>query len=311
MPAQLPKRVEIREVGPREGFQSFHAVVPTKDKLRLIESLTHSGLQEIEVTSFVRPDRVPQLADAEELVKALPHHQGVRYTALYLNQKGFTRAESSGRLSNRAWLYTSPSDSFLKANSNTTLRQSVASIADWITLFRAHGKQVYAMVISNAFGCAYEGTISAHRVRDVVELYRRSLTGLGESLCEICLADTVGMANPLLIQECIEILRPLGIPISLHLHDTRGLGLTNAYTALQLGVASFESSVGGIGGCPFTPGASGNIASEDLVYLCESLGIETGVNLGALCQAAHLCEEILGEPLPGRVYKTYLKNTQQ
>jgi len=302
---QLPKRVEIREVGPREGFQSFHSFVPTTDKLRLIEALVLSGLQEIEVTSFVRPDRVPQLADAEALVKALPEHVGVRYTALYLNQTGFKRSEAfAGRLDSRAWLYTSPSNSFLKANNNTTIDDAVASVTEWCQLFRVHGKPLYGLMISNAFGCAYEGIISSAAVVDLVKRYIEKVEASGETFREICLADTVGMGNPELLRKCVELLRPLGIPLSLHLHDTRGLGLVNAYEGLRLGISIFESSVGGIGGCPFTPGAAGNIATEDLVYLCDSLGIESGLNLKALCAAAKICQEIMQGPLAGRVYKT-------
>jgi hydroxymethylglutaryl-CoA lyase len=302
---QLPRRVEIREVGPREGFQSFHAIIPTPDKLRLIEALALSGLKEIEVTSFVRPDRVPQLADADALVKALPEHAGVRYTALYLNQTGFKRAEGfTGKIDSRGWLYTSPSNSFLKANNNTTIDAALASTAEWCKLFRDHGKPLYGLMISNAFGCAYEGIVSSVAVEDLVKRYVEKTTASGESLGEICLADTVGMGNPESLRKCVELLRPLGIPLSLHLHDTRGLGLVNAYEGLRLGISIFESSIGGIGGCPFTPGAAGNIATEDLVYLCDSLGIESGLNLKALCAAATICQEIMQTPLPGRVYKT-------
>jgi hydroxymethylglutaryl-CoA lyase len=150
--------------------------------------------------------------------------------------------------------------------------------------------------------------VSSQAVRDVVDRYCQEFARNGEVLKEICLADTVGMGTPRLVEECITALQPLGIPLSLHLHDTRGLGLVNAFVGLKLGITIFESSVGGIGGCPFTAGAAGNIATEDLVYLCESLGVKTGINLPALCRAAHLCEAIMGMPLPGRVYKTMLKN---
>lgn len=304
MADKLPLHVEIREVGPREGFQSFHTVVPTPDKASLIAALAKTGLQEIEVTSFVRPDRVPQLADAEALVAMLPQQPHVRYTALCLNQNGFKRSEATQKLSTRGWLYTSPSNSFLKANSNTSIDDSLRTIPEWCALFRTYSKSVHGLMVSNAFGCAYEGAMPSQTVRDLVERYRHALAQHGEKLHEICLADTVGMGTPRSVEECIVALQPLGITISLHLHDTRGLGLVNAFTGLKLGVSIFESSVGGIGGCPFTPGAAGNIASEDLVYLCESLGIKTGIDLAALSSAAHLCETIMGTPLPGRVYKT-------
>jgi hydroxymethylglutaryl-CoA lyase len=304
----LPAQIEIREVGPREGFQSFQRVVPTLDKLRLIEALAKSGLREIEVTSFVRPDRVPQLADAEALVAALKADSQVRYTALCLNQVGFKRSEATRKLSTRGWLYTSPSSAFLKANSNTTLADCVREIPEWCRLFRDHAKSLHGLMISNAFGCAYEGSVSSQRVRDVVDRYCQELARNGEVLKEICLADTVGMGNPRSVEECITMLRPFGIPLALHLHDTRGLGLVNAFVGLRLGITVFESSVGGIGGCPFTPGAAGNIATEDLVYLCDSLGIATGVDLAEVCRAEHLCEAIMGTQLPGRVYKTMPKS---
>jgi hydroxymethylglutaryl-CoA lyase len=305
MSQRYPTKIEIREVGPREGFQSFLAVVPTPAKLRLIEALAQSGLQEIEVTSFVRPDKVPQLADAEALVNALPAHAGVRYTALYLNQTGFKRAEAALAIKNRGWLYTSPSKTFLKANNNTTPEEALARVAEWCGLFKDHGKDVYGLMVSNAFGCAYEGQIAVDVVVELVNKYQAELARNKQALREVCLADTVGMGDPDTVERMVTTLAPLKIPISLHLHDTRGLGLVNAYAGLRSGVTIFESSVGGIGGCPFTPGASGNIATEDLVYMCHTLGIQTGVDLAALAKAAHVAQSIMEHSLPGRVYKTY------
>jgi hydroxymethylglutaryl-CoA lyase len=299
----FPQRVVIREVGPREGFQAFPKVVATDRKVDLIHALVQAGLRDVEVTSFVRPDKVPQLADAEELVVRLPSNSQVRFTALYLNKRGFERAEAAATLSNQGWLYTSPSQSFLRANSNTTIEESLRDVTSWCSLFRAHKKRVYGLMVSTAFGCAYEGAISPHVVVDLISQYLDALRREGELPAEICLADTVGMADPLSLERCISAVRGLGIPVSLHLHDTRGLGLTNSYVALQLGVTTFETSIGGIGGCPFTPGAAGNVATEDLVYLCRSLGIETGLDLEGLCAAAKLAELIMGVPLPGRVYK--------
>jgi hydroxymethylglutaryl-CoA lyase len=301
----LPSKVEIREVGPREGFQSFHAVVPTQQKLALIAALAQTGISEIEVTSFVRPDRVPQLADAESLVVALPKNSNVRFTGLYLNRAGFARSEATGVLKNRGWMYTSPSQSFLKANSNTSIAEALKGVAEWCALFKAHGKSVYGLMVSNAFGCAYEGAIAPHAVSDLVSQYCSELSRHGEKLAEICLADTVGMGTPSSVEAVLRALQPLGIPLSLHLHDTRGLGLVNAYVGLQHGLSIFESSIGGVGGCPFTPGAAGNIATEDLVYLCHSLGIHTGIDLELTCKAARVAESIWGAPLPGRVYKTF------
>ena len=300
----FPEKITIREVGPREGFQNFKTVVPTESKLELIESLSQSGLREIEITSFVRPDKVPQLADAEELVSRLKPVKGVRYSALYLNTVGFKRCVATGKLNTKGWLYTSASEQFLKANSNTTIEAALNTIPEWISLFSQSRAPLHGLMISNSFGCSYQGAISSSTVADLVSRYLNCLSESNSQLKEICLADTVGMANPSTIEACILALEPFGIPISLHLHDTRGLGLTNAYVGLRLGVSTFESSVGGIGGCPFTPGAAGNIATEDLVYLCNSLGIETGVDLAKLKSSARLCASIMGCSLPGRVYKT-------
>jgi hydroxymethylglutaryl-CoA lyase len=160
-------------------------------------------------------------------------------------------------------------------------------------------------MISNAFGCAYEGTIAPQVVSELVSRYCSEVRQHGQQFAEICLADTVGMATPSSVEALIAALRPLGIPLSLHLHDTRGLGLVNAYVGLQHGISIFESSIGGVGGCPFTPGAAGNIATEDLVYLCHSLGLETGIDLSLLCHAARIAESIWGHVLPGRVYRTF------
>jgi hydroxymethylglutaryl-CoA lyase len=159
-------------------------------------------------------------------------------------------------------------------------------------------------MVSNAFGCNYEGEISAEKVVKVVSRYLEALHKHGESLTEICLADTVGRATPDSLERCVTAVQKLGVPISLHLHDTRGLGILNVYLGLKMGISIFESSVGGVGGCPFTPGASGNVATEDVAYLCASLGIETGIDIGRVCQAARLLESIVGCPLPGKVYKT-------
>ena len=300
----LPKQVLIREVGPREGFQILPTVYPVEQKLRLIDALCKASLTQIEVTSFVRPDRVPQMADAEALVAQLPAHKGTEYSALYLNPHGFERAEKTGKLSNKGWLYSSPSATFLKANNNVSIDESVASVAEWCGLFRRHSKRLHGLMVSNAFGCSYEGPVSSSAVVSLVERFAAACEAAGERLVEVCLADTVGMANPKSVRERLVALRPLGITVSLHLHDTVGLGLANVYAGLLEGVSIFETSVGGLGGCPFTPGAAGNVATEDVVYLCEQMGIQTNVDLRLICEAAKLAEIIIGTPLPGRVYRS-------
>jgi hydroxymethylglutaryl-CoA lyase len=301
----LPPSVLIREVGPREGFQIIPRVFETQQKIQLIQALVDAGLSEIEVTAFVRPDRVPSMADAEALVAGLPHATGVAFSALYLNVKGFQRAEATGRLRNKAWLYSSPSESFLRSNNNTTIDQSLASVPLWCDEFHRAGKRVHGLMVSTAFGCGFEGAIKPEAVLRLVERYRDALGAVGEGLAEICLADTVGVAHPNSVRACVQLLRPLGIPVSLHLHNTWGLGVANVYAGLCEGVSIFETSIGGLGGCPFTPGASGNVATEDVVYLCHALGVSTSLDLEKLCQAAELVGSIIGTPVSSSVYKAW------
>lgn len=305
MTSGLPVRIFIREVGPREGFQILPSVVATSRKRELIVALVEAGVQHVEVTSFVRPDRVPQMADAESLVSSLPEWPGVTLTGLYLNIPGFKRAHATGRLSLEGWLYSSPSESFLRRNSNTSLAASLTSVAEWIAAFRDAGKRVHGLMLSTAFGCEIEGSIAVSSVVGLVERFMAECSKNGEQLKEVCLADTVGRGNPGAIREAVRAVKALGVAPSLHLHDTWGLGLTNAYAGLLEGVEIFETSVGGMGGCPFTPGAAGNVATEDLVHLCESLGIQSGIGSDRCCAAAVLAEEIVGSVLPGRTYQAW------
>ena len=301
----LPSSVLIREVGPREGFQILPRFFETQQKLKLIQALVDAGLSEIEVTAFVRPDRVPSMADAEALVAGLPTASRASFTALYLNEKGFQRAEASGVLRNKAWLYSSPSESFLRSNNNTTIDEAIASIPMWCDAFHRAGKRVHGLMVSTAFGCGFEGAVKPDAVLRLVERYRDALSSVGDGLAEICLADTVGVAHPNSVRACVQLLRPFGIPLSLHVHNTWGLGLTNVYAGLCEGVSIFETSIGGLGGCPFTPGASGNVATEDVVYLCNALGVATGLDLEKLCCAAELAESIVGTSLSSGVYKAW------
>ncbi len=301
----LPSSVLIREVGPREGFQILPRSFETQQKLKLIEALVDAGLSEIEVTAFVRPDKVPSMADAEALVAGLPNTLQASFTALYLNVKGFQRAEAVGLLQNKGWLYTSPSESFLRSNNNTTLDEALASVPMWCDEFHRAGKRVHGLMVSTAFGCGFEGAVKPEAVLRLVERYHDALSSVGEGLAEICLADTVGVGHPNSVRACVQLLRPLGTPISLHLHNTWGLGIANVYAGLCEGVSIFETSIGGLGGCPFTPGASGNVATEDVVYLCSSLGITSGVDLEKLCCAAELAESIVVTSLSSGVYKAW------
>jgi len=300
----LPKKVRIREVGPREGFQSLHGIVTTSDKIKLINALSETGVKDIEAVSMVRGDRVPQMADAEEVSNGLVFQNGVRYSALYLNKKGFERAQNLRGFSNEAWLLTSGSEEFLKANSNQTWQEMTDSIPGWVKLFRDHGKKVQGILISTAFGHG-SGRLSSAALCGVVQTVWDKVKEAGETISEVALADTIGIANPSDVKRAINAVRERfhGVEISLHLHDTRGSGLANAYAGLEEHITIFDSSVGGIGGCPFTKGGAGNICTEDFIHLCHSMGIDTGISLQKYCEAAKLAASIVGQDLPGKMYK--------
>ena len=302
----LPEKILIREVGPREGFQTSSSIIATAKKLEIIRALAQTGLQEIEVTSFVRPDKVPQLADADDLVTSLST-EGLpaALTALYLNQKGFIRAIQYPELLVRGWIATSVSDAFLSKNSNSSRRDDLNSVATWCSLFASHGKMLHGLMLSNSFGCAYEGQVDPQQVLRLIKEFALAATQSGQPLREVCLADTVGMGSPPVVEYLVKGVQDMGIEPSLHLHNTRGLGLVNAYEGLRHGVRIFESSVGGVGGCPFTAGASGNIATEELVYLCETLSVETGVAMTKLVEIAHTLAKLMGQSLSGTLYKTH------
>lgn len=302
----LPKKITIREVGPREGFQTLPKTYDTKIKADLINMLSQTGLSDIEVTSFVRADKVPQMADAAQLVEMIDMLPGINYTALYLNQSGFRNAEKTGRLFNKGWISAACSETFLAKNSNTSLEKMVSEIPSWLETFAAAGKQPHGLMISTAFGCSYEGRVSAEKVVKVISRLISALAAHQSRPVEICLADTMGWADPIQIQSTVNAVRKAfkDSYLTLHLHDTRGAGLANAFAAMQLGIDCFDSSIGGLGGCPFAKGAGGNIATEDLAFLCSEMGIETGLDLNKLASASIYLEKVLGKELPGKYYKT-------
>ncbi len=303
---QFPKKVNIRELGPREGFQTHSKVVATQDKLHLINSLSKTGLKHIEIASFVRPDKVPQMADAEQIVTEYERIPGVSYYGIYLNDKGFERSESSLRLDNQCWLYTAASETFLKKNNGTDQAGVLKSIPNWLNVFAKAKKPLHGLMISTAFGCNYEGRIESKKVIDILASIIDLVAENGQYFKEISLADTMGWGNPEGIKRMLGLVRDRwpNLELSLHLHDTRGTGMANLYAGLEEGVIWYDSSVGGMGGCPFAKGAAGNVCTEDFVFMCAELGIETGVDLEAISQAAELAESLLGMPLPGKYYKT-------
>jgi len=303
----MSRDVLIREVGPREGLQSFGPILATEKKLKLIELLVAAGLQEIEVTSFVRPDRVPQMGDAHDLVSRLaPAPKGTHYRALYLNQKGFESAANYQSLTTDGWLYTSASEKFLQDNSNTNHDLFIDRIPSWLEVFKKYNRKLKGLMISTAFGSNDEGVISADRVLAVINRCFEAIRKHGEVPEEISLADTMGWGDPHSVRRLVEgCYQEFGeINVSLHLHDTRGAAVANACAGLEVGVRIFESSVGGVGGCPFARGATGNVATEDLAFLFEQMGYSTGLNLDR-CMAAVEYLVDLGLTPEGKLHRVW------
>jgi hydroxymethylglutaryl-CoA lyase len=291
--------VQIREVGPRDGFQNEPEVIPTERKVELIDMLARTGLRRLEVTSFVRPDVIPQLADAEQVLAAIDVPAEVSLSVLIPNERGLERALAvrDARGGERPAfdeisVFLSASETHNAKNVNRSIEQSLSSLERVLPRARAQGLRCEA-VISTSFGCPYEGHVPPERV---LEIARRLRDGGAQ---EIGFGDTTGMANPLQVRELFELWREgLGeIELTAHFHNTRGQGLANVLAALQAGVASFESSFGELGGCPVPAGATGNIASEDLVSMLHEMGIATGVDLDALLACARRVQDLLGRRL--------------
>jgi len=286
--------VEIVEVGPRDGLQNESKVVSTDDKLRLIERAINAGIRRLEIASFVNPKRVPQMADAEEVVAKAPRSEDVTYIGLVMNQRGAERALDTNI--DQLGAITLCSDTFAKKNQGQTALETLEVALGVIRLARAEGRSATVM-ISSAFGCPFEGEISE---TDVIDYAKR----LAEAEpCEIALADSIGVGDPWRVAALFEKLREAvpGMPLRGHFHNTRNTGIANAYAAIQAGVGTIDASVGGLGGCPFAPAATGNIATEDLVYMLDRGGIETGVDLAALIDACSWMNDVVGRQLPAMV----------
>ena len=304
--SDLPKFVTVQEEGPREGFQIERGPIGTADKVRFIEALAETGLTKIDCVSWVNPARVPGMADAELVARGIRKRPGVAYTGLWLNTAGFERALRMP-LDLVSSLIVSCSETFNLKNSNKTIAQAFDDQIATLRLYKQHGVEVRWGTVFTAFGCNYEGEVPLATVLDrctrLLEIAREE----GVQLKGLYLADTVGWANPRSIQQRIGVVRERWpeLRIGLHLHDTRGTGLPNALAALQMGVDQFDSSCAGLGGCPFAAhkGAAGNICTEDLVFMCHEMGIETGVDLDGMIECALMAERIVGHPLPGKVMK--------
>src|ERR1700691_4049916 len=306
--SNLPAAVHIVEEGPREGFQFEKGAIPTARKIALIDALSHTGLDHIQIVSFVNPKAVPGMADAEDVVRGLTPQSDVAYTALWLNAQGFERAlKHKNRLSVTGTIQLAASEKFLKRNQNRTADQQLAGQHAIVELYKANGVAVERGSVMAAFGCNFEGDVPVARVVALVGQILDIANEHGVKLTYVTLADTMAWATPLSVKRVVGALRERwpDLDIALHLHDTRGMPIANAYAGLEMGVTRFDSSVAGLGGCPFAghQGAAGNVCTEDLVFLCDEIGIETGIDLGALIECARLAEDVVGHPLPGSVMK--------
>ena len=303
----LPKQVHIKEEGPREGFQFEKGAIPTARKVDLINALSGTGLTHMQIVSFVSPKAVPGMADAEEIVKAIDIKPGIEYSGLWLNDKGFERALGTGRLTVKGSIALCTSAKFLKRNQNRTPEQQVAATHGIVDMYKEKGIEVERATIMAAFGCNFEGDIPIPRVVELAQQLVDLAKAHGVDLKRLSLADTMAWATPLSIKRTVGAVREKfpDLELELHLHDTRGMGIANAYAGLEMGVARFDSSVAGLGGCPFAghAAAAGNVCTEDLVFMCDEMGIETGIDLEALAECGRLAEDVVGHPLPGSVMK--------
>ena len=303
--SDLPTRVQINEEGPREGFQFEKGPIPTARKIELIDALSETGLNHIQVASFVNPNRVPGWADAEAVVAGFKRKPGLEYTALWLNLKGLERALAAARLDIKGSFSLTASETFLQRNQQRSMADNVRAAHETIEMYQRRGIAMERAGIMAAFGCNFEGEIPHQRVLDLVQQMLDICAEHDVAPRIFSLADTMAWATPKSIRELVGKVRERfpDLTLSLHLHDTRGMGVANAYAGLEMGVASFDTTVAGLGGCPFAAhkGAAGNVCTEDLVFMLDEMGIETGIDLDALIEAARLAEDIVGHPLPGSV----------
>ena len=294
MKKSIPKKITIHEVILRDGIQNEKKIVSTEKKLKLIKDLIDCGVRRIEVSSFVNPRFVPQMADAEELWSRIGRKKGVVYAALILNERGLDRAIKCEVP--HVGVYASVSETHSRKNSGMSVAEAVKEARLLIDKAHGAGMEVRAGVM-NAFGCAYEGKVPAGKVIKLVKDF------IKREPDEICLADTSGMANPVQVKKLVERVQDIAgaVPVSLHLHNTRGLGLANVWAAIDEGVSIFDTSLGGLGGCPFIVGARGNIATEDTVNMLHEIGVKTGINLDKLTEASLRFEYYMGQTFPATV----------
>ncbi|MCU0682602.1 MAG: hydroxymethylglutaryl-CoA lyase [Polyangiaceae bacterium] len=297
----LPERVSIYEVSPRDGLQNESVYVAIEGKRRLVDALVTAGLRRIEVSSFVSPKWIPQLADADDLVPALHPPEGVTFSALVPNRQGLDRARAAGL--GEIAVFLSASETHNRKNIAKTIDETLALYRDLVAEARGAGLRVRAYV-STVWGCPYEGDIDPRRALSIA----RQLDAMG--CYQISLGDTIGVGTPRQTRDIVRLfLSEMPVErIALHLHDTRGTALANLLVGLELGVRDFDSSVAGVGGCPYAPGAAGNVATEDLVYMLHGMGVATGVDLDRIVEAGRVAEALLGRRLPGKVHQAGVRS---
>ncbi|HEY2983593.1 MAG TPA: hydroxymethylglutaryl-CoA lyase [Jatrophihabitantaceae bacterium] len=297
---RMPAAITIREVGPRDGLQNEDPI-PTDAKVALINALSRTGVSRIEAVSFVHPAAIPQMADADAVWSRIRREPSVRYSALVPNLRGAARALAAGFT--EIEVVVSASDTHNRRNINRTTDESLAELSEIVASVH-DGDGTLEVIVSTAWGCPYEGDVPVERV---IEVAKAAVDAGADSLTY---GDTTGMATPVRVVELVERTRDTfgDLPLALHLHNTRGTGLANLYAALQLGVTNFDASVGGLGGCPYAPGATGNIATEEVVAMVEDMGIATGIDIEALLDAASFAQLAVGKELPSNVLRAGPRN---
>lgn len=296
---KLPDRVTITEVGPRDGLQNESSPIPLKEKVELVDRLSATGLTRIEAASFVSPKAIPQMANAAEVMAGIARHPGVTYIALVPNERGALDALAAG--ADEISVVVSASESHNRGNVNRSVAESLEGVGGIASLCREAGVP-WAGYVATSFGCPYEGVVSLERVLRVAREYRDA------GAYAVALGDTIGIGNPAQVFEAVTAVTaevdPL--PVRLHFHDTYGRALANTVAAMEAGASQFDGSVGGLGGCPYAPGASGNVATEDMVAMLDKMGVETGVDLGALVSVAEFVQGVAGRRLDGKVLRATL-----
>lgn len=301
MPENETPEVFIEENSPRDGLQNERELLTVKQRVELIDTLSRCGFRRIQIGSFVNPRRVPQMAELEEVWSRVQRRPGVVYSALVLNGKGLDRAVAAGL--DHVSVFVSASEEHSRRNAGCSVQDALADARKLIRRAKDHGLGVQAGVM-NAFGCRYEGPVEFERVLQLLRTY------VQEGADEINLADTVGTAHPKQVETMVAKVREIwDIPLALHLHDTFGFGMANLYAAWRAGVNRFDTCCGGLGGCPFIPGAPGNLATEDVVHLFEAMGVRTGIALDRLAAVVKTLQTWLGRPLPGRYAGTFCRET--